>query len=130
MHLCRGNYRGKWIGAGGYAPVAERLFNDVAVDGYCLEYDDARAGDFEPLRYVPRDKYVVLGLVSSKKPALEPVDALRRRIDAASSYVALDRLALSPQCGFATAVGGGGLSEDEQRAKLVRIVDVAEQVWN
>lgn len=129
MHLCRGNYRGKWIGAGGYEPVAERLFNDVAVDGYCLEYDDERAGDFAPLRHVPADKYVVLGLVSSKRPALETPDDLRRRIDEASAHVAHERLALSPQCGFATAVGGGGLSEDEERAKLSRIVEVADAVW-
>ena len=129
MHLCRGNYRGKWIGTGGYEPVAERLFNDVAVDGYCLEYDDERAGDFEPLRFVPDNKYVVLGLVSSKRSALESPDILRQRIDAASAHVALDRLGLSPQCGFATAVGGSGLSEEEERAKLSRIVDVANEVW-
>ena len=129
MHLCRGNYRGKWIAAGGYEPVAERLFNEVRVDGYCLEYDDDRAGNFEPLRFVPDDKYVVLGLVSSKRSTLEPIDMLRQRIDAASAHVPLERLALSPQCGFATAVGGGGLSEDEERAKLERIVDVASRVW-
>ena len=129
MHLCRGNYRGKWIAAGGYEPVAERLFNEVRVDGYCLEYDDDRAGNFEPLRFVPDDKYVVLGLVSSKRSTLEPIDMLRQRIDAASAHVRLERLALSPQCGFATAVGGGGLSEDEERAKLERIVDVASRVW-
>ena len=129
MHLCRGNYRGKWIAAGGYEPVAERLFNEVRVDGYCLEYDDDRAGNFEPLRFVPDDKYVVLGLVSSKRSMLEPIDMLRQRIDAASAHVPLERLALSPQCGFATAVGGGGLSEDEERAKLERIVDVASRVW-
>ena len=129
MHLCRGNYRGKWIAAGGYDPVAERLFNEVRVDGYCLEYDDERAGDFEPLRFVPNNKYVVLGLVSSKRPELEPLDLLRQRIDAASAYVPHDRLALSPQCGFATAVGGGGLSEDQERAKLERIVETVTRVW-
>jgi len=129
MHLCRGNYRGKWIASGGYEPIAERLFNEVRVDGFCLEYDDERAGDFEPPRFVPNNKYVVLGLVSSKRPALEPVDLLRQRIDAASIHVPMERLALSPQYGFATAVGGGGLSEDEERAKLTRIVDVATRVW-
>ncbi len=129
MHLCRGNYKGQWMAAGGYEPVAEKLFNGVAVDAFFLEYDTERAGSFEPLRHMPADKMVVLGLVSSKTAELEPVDTLRRRIDAASRYVPLERLGISPQCGFASSVGGNPLTIEDQRRKLARVVEVAEQVW-
>jgi 5-methyltetrahydropteroyltriglutamate--homocysteine methyltransferase len=129
MHLCRGNYKGRWMAEGGYEPVAEKLFNDVAVDAFFLEYDTGRAGGFEPLRLMPKDKTVVLGLVSSKTPALEPVDLLKRRIEEAGRYVALERLCISPQCGFASSVGGNPLTIEEERAKLRRVVETAEAVW-
>jgi 5-methyltetrahydropteroyltriglutamate--homocysteine methyltransferase len=130
MHLCRGNYRGHWIGAGGYEPVAEKLFGQRDVDVFLLEYDTGRAGDFRPLRFVPADKSVVLGLVSSKTPALEDADALRRRLGEAAAFVPLERLALSPQCGFGTTVGGAPLSEDDERRKLELVAAVARTVWN
>jgi methionine synthase II (cobalamin-independent) len=129
MHLCRGNFRSSWIAEGGYEPVAELLFNGIGVDGYFLEYDSERAGGFEPLRFVPPGKTVVLGLVTSKSGTLESVGELRRRIDDASRFVPLDQLALSPQCGFASTEEGNLLSQDEQWAKLARIVEVAELVW-
>ena len=128
LHLCRGNYKGHWMAQGGYEPVAERLFN-ARVDTFFLEYDTARAGGFEPLRLVPSGKAVALGLLSSKSAALESVDELRRRIDEASRYVPLERLAISPQCGFASSVGGNPLTIDDQRRKLARVVEVAELVW-
>jgi methionine synthase II (cobalamin-independent) len=130
MHLCRGNYKGQWMAAGGYEPVAEKLFNGVAVDAFFLEYDSERAGGFEPLRFMPPDKTVVLGLVSSKTAELESLDALRRRIDAASRFVPPERLGISPQCGFASSVGGNPLSMDDQRRKLARVVEAAEAVWS
>ena len=130
MHLCRGNYKGRWMAAGGYEPVAERLFNETAVDAFFLEYDTDRAGGFEPLRLMPADKLVVLGLVSSKTPKLESIADLKRRIDEASRYVPADRLAISPQCGFASSVGGNPLTIEDERAKLRRVVEVAEAVWN
>lgn len=129
MHLCRGNYKGHWMASGGYEPVAERLFNEVKVDAFFLEYDSGRAGGFEPLRFVPADKFVVLGLVSSKTPELESLDLLTRRIGEASQFVPLDRLAISPQCGFASSVGGNPLTLDDQRAKLARVVEAARTVW-
>ena len=129
MHLCRGNFRSRWMGQGGYDPVAERLFNDLDIDVFFLEYDTSRAGDFTPLENVPDDKSVVLGLVTTKSPVLEDEDALKRRIDEACRYVPLERLALSPQCGFASVAGGNPLTEDEQRAKLELIVGVAQDVW-
>jgi 5-methyltetrahydropteroyltriglutamate--homocysteine methyltransferase len=129
MHLCRGNDKGRRMAEGGYEPVAERLFNDVAVDAFFLEYDTERAGGFEPLRLMPKNKAVVLGLVSSKTPALEPVDMLKRRIDEASRYVALERLCISPHCGFASSVGGNPLTLEEERAKLRRVVETADAVW-
>jgi methionine synthase II (cobalamin-independent) len=129
MHLCRGNYKGQWMAAGGYEPVADKLFNAAEVDAFFLEYDTERAGGFEPLRFVPAGKTVVLGLVSSKTPALESVDSLRRRIDEASRYVPLERLCLSPQCGFASSVGGNPLTIEDERRKLRRVVEVAEKVW-
>jgi len=131
IHLCRGNSMGQWAAQGGYEPVAEVLFNEVDVDAYFLEYDDERSGGFEPLRFFPRrsPKKVVLGLVSTKVPAVESKDALKRRIDAAASYVPLEKLCLSPQCGFASTFRGNPISEDVQRRKLERVVEVATEVW-
>lgn len=128
MHLCRGNYRGHFIGSGGYEPVAEKLFNQD-MDLYLLEYDSERAGDFRPLRFVPRGKGVVLGLVSSKTPQIEDEASLKKRIDEAAAFVPLDRLALSPQCGFGTTVGGAPMTEDDQRRKLELVGRVAAAVW-
>ena len=130
MHLCRGNNQSGWLTEGGYDPVAEMLFNEVPVDSYFLEYDTERAGTFEPLRFVPKSKSVVLGLVSSKRPGLESKDALKRRIDEAAQYVDLDQLALSPQCGFASTAPGNRLSVEQQNAKLRRVVEVAREVWS
>jgi 5-methyltetrahydropteroyltriglutamate--homocysteine methyltransferase len=129
MHLCRGNNQRGWLTEGGYDPIAEMLFNQIGVDSYFLEYDTARAGSFEPLRFVPQTKAVVLGIVSSKLPALESKDELKRRIDEAAKYVDLGRLALSPQCGFASTAPGNKLTVAEQNAKLRRIVEVAREVW-
>ena len=129
VHLCRGNYRSTWFAAGGYEPVAEVLFTDLDVDAYFLEYDDERSGDFAPLRFVPDDKQVVLGLVTSKRPELESVDELAGRVDEAAAFVPLDRLCLSPQCGFASTVEGNALTEDEQWAKLRLVVDAASRIW-
>jgi 5-methyltetrahydropteroyltriglutamate--homocysteine methyltransferase len=130
MHSCRGNFRSTWIAEGGYEPTAQIMLRDVAVDGYFLEYDSDRAGGFEPLRFLPKgDKKVVLGLVTSKSGTLEKKDDLRRRIDEASQYVALEQLALSPQCGFASTEEGNILAEDEQWAKLAMIVELADEVW-
>jgi 5-methyltetrahydropteroyltriglutamate--homocysteine methyltransferase len=129
LHLCRGNFRGRWMASGGYEPVAEQLFNEAPVDAYFLEYDSERAGDFSPLRWLPADRNVVLGLVSSKTGALESADALRRRIDEAARIVPMQRLALSPQCGFASVAGGNLLSQGDQAAKLRLVVEVADSVW-
>jgi 5-methyltetrahydropteroyltriglutamate--homocysteine methyltransferase len=130
MHSCRGNFRSTFIAQGGYEPVAERLLGEVDIDGYFLEYDSARAGGFEPLRFVPKgNKQVVLGLVTSKSGTLESKDAIKRRIDEAAKYVALDQLCLSPQCGFASTEEGNILAEDEQWAKLRMIVELADEVW-
>jgi 5-methyltetrahydropteroyltriglutamate--homocysteine methyltransferase len=129
MHLCRGNFRSSWIAQGGYEPVAELLFNQIGVDGYFMEFDTERAGGFEPLRFVPKGKSVVLGLVTSKAGALESVEELERRIADAAKYVPLDQLCLSPQCGFASTEEGNSLTEEEQWAKLARIVEVARKVW-
>ncbi len=129
MHLCRGNFRSRWLAEGGYGPVAERLFNEADIDAFFLEYDTERAGDFTPLQAVPEHKTIVLGLVSSKTPVLESEDELARRIDAATAHVPLERLALSPQCGFASVAGGNPLSEEEQMRKLDLVVRVAERVW-
>jgi 5-methyltetrahydropteroyltriglutamate--homocysteine methyltransferase len=129
MHTCRGNFRSTWFAAGGYAdPVVEAMFS-TNVDGYFMEWDTERAGGFEPLRLLPRDKRVVLGLVTTKSGTLEAKDTLRRRIDEATKYVPLERLALSPQCGFASTHHGNTLTEDEQWRKLERVVDVARAVW-
>ena len=130
LHSCRGNFRSTFIASGGYEPIAERLFGEVNLDGYFLEYDSDRAGGFEPLRFVPKGKQiVVLGVVTSKSGKLEGKDAIKRRIDEATKYVALDQLALSPLCGFASTEEGNVLAEDEQWAKLRMIVEVAEEVW-
>ncbi|HUY20049.1 MAG TPA: 5-methyltetrahydropteroyltriglutamate--homocysteine S-methyltransferase [Candidatus Binataceae bacterium] len=129
MHLCRGNFQSAWVAEGGYEPVAEILFNQINVDGYFLEYDDPRSGDFSPLRFVPRGKTVVLGLVSSKTRALETVDELARRIDQAARFVPLDQLALSPQCGFSSTVEGNLVSLDDEIAKLRLVVETARRVW-
>jgi methionine synthase II (cobalamin-independent) len=129
MHTCRGNYRGAWLSAGSYDFIAEAMFNGLEIDGFLLEYDDERSGGFEPLRFVPRGKMVVLGLVTTKKGALESKDALKRRIDLAAKYVPLEQLCLSPQCGFSCAVQSEALTPAEQRAKLRLIVETAREVW-
>jgi methionine synthase II (cobalamin-independent) len=129
LHICRGNNESKWYAEGGYEPIAEKLFGALAVDRFLLEYDTARAGTFEPLRFMPRDKMVVLGLVSSKEPRMESQDELRRRIDEASRYVPIENLALSPQCGFASTAAGNLLTEDEQWRKLELVVETAHKVW-
>jgi 5-methyltetrahydropteroyltriglutamate--homocysteine methyltransferase len=130
MHSCRGNFRSTFIAQGGYEHVAEKLLGQVDIDGYFLEYDTDRAGGFEPLRFVPKgNKLVVLGLVTSKSGTLESKDAIKRRIDEATKYVALDQLCLSPQCGFASTEEGNVLAEDEQWAKLRMIVELADEVW-
>ncbi len=130
MHLCRGNFRSTWVAQGGYEPVAEVLFNQVGVDAYFMEYDSERAGGFEPLRLVPRGpKIVVLGIMTSKTGELESADDLKRRLDAASKFLPLEQLALSPQCGFASTEEGNLLSEDQQWRKLERCVEVAMDVW-
>jgi 5-methyltetrahydropteroyltriglutamate--homocysteine methyltransferase len=128
-HTCRGNFRSRWGAEGSYDPVAEALFSELDVDGFFLEYDDERSGGFEPLRFVPKGKVVVLGLVTSKRPELESRDELKRRINLAAKYVDLDQLALSPQCGFASRVEGNDLTIDDERAKLRLVVDTAAEVW-
>jgi len=128
-HLCRGNFRSSWAASGSYDFVAEALFGGLAVDGFFLEYDDERSGGFEPLRFIPPGKMVVLGLVTTKRGELEDPDDLKRRIDAAAKYVPLDQLCLSGQCGFSSTVEGNALSYDQQRAKLELIVQVAQDVW-
>jgi 5-methyltetrahydropteroyltriglutamate--homocysteine methyltransferase len=128
-HLCRGNNQSMWAAEGGYDFVAEALFNDLNVDGYFLEFDDERSGGFEPLRFVPKGKLVVLGLVTTKRPELESKDMLKRRIEEASKFVDLDQLCLSPQCGFSSTWEGNKLTHDDQKAKLALIVEVANEVW-
>jgi 5-methyltetrahydropteroyltriglutamate--homocysteine methyltransferase len=129
VHMCRGNFRGKYLAEGGYEAVAEKLFQRAEVNHFLLEFDTARAGDFAPLRFVPKGKGVVLGLISSKVPALEPLDLLRRRVDEATRHIDLDRLALSPQCGFASTVAGNPVTEADERAKLARVVEAAKAIW-
>ena len=128
-HMCRGNFRSSWAASGGYDHVADALFNQLNVDGFFLEYDDARSGSFEPLRFVPKGKIVVLGLVTTKRAALEKKDELKRRIEEASKYVPLDQICLSPQCGFSSTVEGNALTIDEEIAKLNLVVEVAREVW-
>ena len=129
MHMCRGNNRSAWHAEGSYEPIADKAFNRLNVDRFLLEYDTERAGGFEPLRFMPRDKTVVLGLISSKEPELESVDDLRRRIDAAARFVPIENLAIAPQCGFASTMLGNLLSWDDQKRKLELVVETARKVW-
>jgi 5-methyltetrahydropteroyltriglutamate--homocysteine methyltransferase len=128
-HLCRGNFKSAWVAEGGYEPVAEVLFNELKVDGYFLEYDDARSGGFSPLRFLPKGKTVVLGLVTTKVGELESKDALKRRIDEAAKLVPLEQLCLSPQCGFSSTVHGNEIARESQVSKLRLIVETAREVW-
>jgi len=129
MHLCRGNFQSTFVASGGYEPVAEVLFNELVVDGYFLEYDDPRSGDFSPLRHVPKGKTVVLGLVSTKIGELESKDSLKRRIDAAAKLVPLEQLCLSPPGGFSSTVHGNDIAVESQAAKLRLVIDTAREVW-
>jgi 5-methyltetrahydropteroyltriglutamate--homocysteine methyltransferase len=129
MHLCRGNFAGAWMAEGGYEPIAELLFNQIGVDAYFLEYDSPRAGGFEPLRFLPKGKTAVLGLVTTKTPKLEAKDDLKRRIDAAARFVPLEQLALSPQCGFSSGIGGETMTPDDQWRKLELVVETAREMW-
>ena len=129
LHTCRGNFKSTWMASGGYEPVADIIFNQLRIDGYFLEYDSERAGGFEPLRFVPKGKKVVLGLVTTKTPQLESADDLRRRIDAAAKFMPLEDLCLSPQCGFSSTHHGNRLSVADQRRKLELVVKVAQEVW-
>jgi 5-methyltetrahydropteroyltriglutamate--homocysteine methyltransferase len=129
VHMCRGNYRSAWFSSGGYNFVAEAVFSGLEADGFFLEYDDERSGTFEPLRFVPDDKLVVLGLVTTKTPALESKDDLKRRVEQAARFVDADRLCLSPQCGFASTVDGNALTIDQERAKLDLVVETAADLW-
>ncbi|HEY1361403.1 MAG TPA: 5-methyltetrahydropteroyltriglutamate--homocysteine S-methyltransferase [Xanthobacteraceae bacterium] len=129
VHMCRGNFRGRYLAEGGYEWAAERFLARTRANHFLLEYDTPRAGDFAPLRFLPKDKGVVLGLISSKTPALESLDLLRRRVDEAARHVEVERLAISPQCGFASSAAGNPLSEAEERAKLRLVVDAARAVW-
>jgi 5-methyltetrahydropteroyltriglutamate--homocysteine methyltransferase len=129
VHMCRGNFKGHYLGAGGYESVAERFFANTKVNHFLLEYDTPRAGDFAPLRFVPKAKGVVLGLVSTKTPVLESLDDLKRRTEEAARYIDLDRLAISPQCGFASTVAGNPLTETDERAKLALVVAAASNIW-
>ena len=129
MHLCRGNFAGAWIAEGGYEPIADLLFNEIGVDGYFLEYDSERAGGFAPLRFLPKGKIAVLGLVTTKSPKMETRDELKRRVDEASRYAPLDQLALSPQCGFSSGIGGNAMTVDDEIAKLRLVVETAREVW-
>jgi len=128
-HMCRGNFRSSWVAQGGYDFVAEPLFGELEVDAFFMEYDDDRSGTFEPLRFVPKGKLVVLGLVTSKKPELESKDELKRRIEEAARFIDIDQLCLSPQCGFSSTKEGNSLTVDEQRAKLALVVETADEVW-
>jgi 5-methyltetrahydropteroyltriglutamate--homocysteine methyltransferase len=129
IHLCRGNYRSTWFAEGGYEPVAEILFNNINVDAYFLEYDDERSGDFAPLRFVPKNKIVVLGIISSKLPALEPIDDLCKRIDEAAKYMPLENMCVSPQCGFSSTHHGNAMTHDDQWRKMELVVNTAIKVW-
>ena len=129
MHLCRGNYGGAWVAEGGYEPVAEVLLADINVDGYFMEFDSDRAGGFQPLRFLPKGKTVVLGLITTKSGALETSESIKARINEAAKVLPLDQLALSPQCGFASGIEGMAMSIDQQIAKLKLVVEVARDVW-
>jgi 5-methyltetrahydropteroyltriglutamate--homocysteine methyltransferase len=128
-HMCRGNFRSSWVAQGGYEFVADALFNQLNVDGFFMEYDDERSGGFEPLRFVPKGKQVVLGLITSKKPDLEAKDDVKRRIEQASRFVDIDQICLSPQCGFSSTLDGNSLTRDQQIAKLRLVAEIAEEVW-
>lgn len=128
-HMCRGNFQSEWAAKGGYEAIAEKLLAEVNVDGFFMEYDDERSGDFAPLRFLPKGKIAVLGIVTSKTPTLEPKDALKRRIDEAAKYAPLDQLAISPQCGFSSTHHGNRLGPDDQKRKLELLVEVATEVW-
>jgi 5-methyltetrahydropteroyltriglutamate--homocysteine methyltransferase len=130
IHMCRGNFRGRYLSAGGYESVAERFFTRANATHFLLEYDTARAGDFKPLRFVPKTKGVVLGLVSTKTPALESIDDLQRRAGEAAKYIDLERLGIGPQCGFASTAAGNPLTEDDERAKLRLLIDAARVLWS
>jgi 5-methyltetrahydropteroyltriglutamate--homocysteine methyltransferase len=130
VHLCRGNFKSAWVAEGGYEPVADVLFNELNVDAYFLEYDDERAGDFRPLRFVPKNKTVVLGLVTSKVGTLESPDDLVRRVNEAGRFMPMEQMCLSPQCGFSSTVEGNELTEADQWAKLRLIVETADRIWN
>lgn len=129
MHLCRGNFRSAWVAEGGYEPVAEVLFNEINIDAYFLEYDDERSGDFAPLRFVPKNKTVVLGLVTTKLENLETADELKQRVEEASQYMPLDQMCLSPQCGFSSTVHGNEVADDIQWKKLELVVNTARDIW-
>jgi len=129
MHMCRGNFRSRWLSRGGYEALAERLFNELDINAFLLEYDSERAGDFQPLRFVPEEKTAVLGLINSKMAELESHEEIKRRIDDAAKVLPVEQLALSPQCGFASVAGGNTLNEDEQMATLRLVVEIAEAVW-
>ncbi len=129
MHLCRGNFGGMWVADGGYDPIADMLFNEINVNGYFLEYDSERAGGFEPLRFLPKGKVAVLGLVTTKSPVLETKDELKRRIDQAAKFAPLEQLCLSPQCGFSSGIGGQTMTVDQEIRKLELIIETAREVW-
>jgi 5-methyltetrahydropteroyltriglutamate--homocysteine methyltransferase len=129
VHLCRGNFRSSWAAEGGYEPVAEIMFNELDVDAFFLEYDDPRSGDFAPLRFLPKGKTVVLGLVTTKLGDLESKDAIKRRIDEAAKFADIEQQALSPQCGFASTVHGNDITTEQQADKIRLVVEVAEEVW-
>ncbi|OLE96273.1 MAG: hypothetical protein AUG75_22435 [Cyanobacteria bacterium 13_1_20CM_4_61_6] len=129
MHMCRGNNRGKWMGSGGYEYVSEVGLRNVDIPNYFMEYDSDRAGDFTPLRHVPKGKHVVLGLISTKTPVLESKDVVKRRIDEASTHLPLDQLCLSPQCGFASNFMGNPVTVDDEKKKLSLVVEIAREVW-
>jgi 5-methyltetrahydropteroyltriglutamate--homocysteine methyltransferase len=129
VHLCRGNFKSTWAAQGGYEPVAEALLSEMNVDAYFLEYDDQRSGDFRPLRFLPKGKIVVLGLITTKLGALEDKDAIRRRIDEAARFVPLEQLAISPQCGFSSTVHGNSLLMSQQWEKIRLVVEIAHEVW-
>jgi 5-methyltetrahydropteroyltriglutamate--homocysteine methyltransferase len=130
VHMCRGNFRGRYLSEGGYESVAQRFFANTKVTHFLLEYDTARAGDFNPLRFVPKTKGVVLGLVSTKTPVLETVDDLKRRVSEAAKHIDLDRLGIGPQCGFASTAAGNPLTEADEQAKLRLIVDAGRAIWH
>ena len=130
VHLCRGNFKSAWVAQGGYEPVADILLNEMNIDGFFLEYDDERSGDFAPLRFLPKGKMVVLGLMSSKFPTVESKDEIIQRIEEAAAYAPLDQLALSHQCGFSSTAHGNDIGEDDQWRKLERCVEVAKAVWH